>query len=52
MNVFHGDPDWQDALTKRERERAFWKEQDAKAKAIVEARAVVVVEEEKDWWEP
>ena len=51
MNVFHGDPDWQDALTKRERERAFWKEQDAKAKAIVEARAVVVVEEEKDWWE-
>jgi len=57
MNVFHGDPDWQDALTKRERERAFWKEQDAKAKAIVEAReaeAVVVVEpmeEQKDWWE-
>ena len=64
MNVFHGDADWQDALTKRTREREFWKEQDAKAKAIVEERierdrielldgpALAEPEvEEKEWFE-
>ena len=39
MRSFHQDPEWQEALERRTREREFWKEQDAKAAAIVAARA-------------